>query len=287
VTAADWIAEPWRTGLVQHAAIELGMVAVVGGVIGVFVVVRGLAFTGEAFGHAIFPGAVIAYMLAGSIALGSLACALAAAALVALVSTARELTEDTAVGVVFSGAFALGAVLLATVNDPTRDLNSFLFGSLLGVSREDLVLTAVVAGVVLLALAGLWRPLVLSSFDPVSAAAAGVRLVRVNLVLLVLLAMTTVIAVQAIGNVLVLAILVTPAVTARLLCRRLLPTVLTAVALGWSAALIGIYLSWYRDLAAGASVVMAATGQLVLAALLSPRAGALSRLLRAPRARPA
>src|SRR5205823_13139100 len=122
--------------------------------------------------------------------------------------------------------------------------------------------------------AALWRPLVASSFDPVSAAAAGVRLVPVNLALLVLLALTTVIAVQAIGNVLVLAILVTPAVTARLLCRRLVPTVLVAVALGWSAAIIGIYLSWYRELAAGASVVMVATGQLVLAALLSPRVGA-------------
>src|SRR5262249_44908992 len=166
VSLADWIAEPWRLGLVQHAAIELGMVALVGGVIGVFVVVRGLAFTGDAFGHAIFPGAVIAYMLGSSLALGPLAAALAVAVLVALVSTARELSDDTAVGVVFSGAFALGAVLLATVSDPTRDLDSFLFGSLLGVSREDLVLTAAVAGVVLLALAALWRPLVASSFDP-------------------------------------------------------------------------------------------------------------------------
>lgn len=266
----SWLADPWSSGLVVRAALELVVVGVVSGAIGVFVVVRGLAFTGEAFAHAVFPGAVIASILGGSIVAGALACGLAAAVCVALIGTVRVLNEDSAVGVVFTGTFALGALLLSRETFPSRDLESFLFGSLLGVSREDLWLTAAVAAVVLVWVAALWRPLVLSSFDRAAAAAAGYRLGALDAALLVLLALTVVVAVQAIGNVLVLAMLVTPAATARLLCRRVATTAAAAAALGVSAGIIGLYASWYLEIAAGAAVVLAATAQLVLALLLAP-----------------
>jgi len=275
----SWLADPWSSGLVVRAALELVLVGVVSGVIGVFVVVRGLAFTGEAFAHAVFPGAVAASMLGGSIVAGALACGLAAAVCVALVGTVRALSADTAVGVVFTGTFAVGALLLSSEASPSRDLESFLFGSLLGVSREDLLVTLAVAAVVLACLAALWRPLVLASFDRSAAAAAGYRVGVLDAALLVLLALTVVVAVQAIGNVLVLAMLVTPAATARLICRRLVPTAAAAAALGVSAGVIGLYASWYLEVAAGAAVVLAATAQLAVALVVSPRgvAGRLGR----------
>jgi manganese/iron transport system permease protein len=246
--------------------------------------VRGLAFTGEAFAHAVFPGAVAASILGGSIVAGALACGLAAAVCVALIGTVRVLNEDAAVGVVFTGTFAVGALLLSSEASPSRDLESFLFGSLLGVSREDLLVTLAVAAVVLACLAVLWRPLVLASFDRAAAAAAGYRVGALDAALLVLLALTVVVAVQAIGNVLVLAMLVTPAATARLICRRLPSTAAAAAALGVSAGVIGLYASWYLEIAAGAAVVLAATAQLALVLLLSPRgvAGWLGRVRAAP-----
>jgi manganese/iron transport system permease protein len=261
------LGEPWTSPLVLRAMLEMVLVGIAAGALGSFVVVRGLAFTGEAFAHTVFPGAVVAAIVGVSIPAGALAFGIASAACVALILRGGRTAPDTAVGIVFLGAFGLGTALLATHPRPGRTLESLLFGSILGVSWTDLAVTGVVAAVVLLGLAALWRPLVLSSFDRAAAAAAGVRLALVDAGLLMLLALAVVVALQAIGSVLVLAMLVTPAATARLLARRFAPMVVLAAGLGVVEGLVGLYVSYYASVAAGGAVVLVATG--VFAAALA------------------
>lgn len=274
------VAEPWETGLVVRGMLAIIAVGVTTGAIGVFVVLRGLAFTGEAFAHAVFPGAVLAAMLGASIPAGALAFGLVAAGGVALAARERRLGEDSAVGVVFVGAFAAGVLLLATTDRVTRNLESFLFGSLLGVSPTDLAVTGGVGLLVLTCLAAMWRPLVATTFDPDVAAADGVRPGLVAAGLLGLLVVAIVVALQAVGTVLVLAMLVTPAVTARLLTGRMVPTVLLAAALGAAEGVVGLYVSYYGGVAAGGAVVLVSVAALVIALVASPRGGLTGRILR-------
>lgn len=276
----DRLTEPLSSGLVLRALVVLAIVGIVCGALGSVVVVRGLAFTGEAFAHTVFPGAVVASLLGWSVAAGALVFGLASAALIALAARVDRVGEETAVGVVFVGAFALGVVILATAGGPGQDLESFLFGSPLGVGWGELALTAGAACVALLGLAAIWRPLVMTSYDPSAAAAAGVRTGLVDGALLVLLALAVVIALGAVGNVLVLAMLITPAATARLIARRMLSTAVLAAGLGTLAGVVGLYVSYYAGVAVGGSVVLSATAILVLvvaARALRPRGGSDAR----------
>ena len=276
----SWLAEPWQAAFVVRAMLALILVGIVGGALGGFVVVRGLAFTGEAFAHTVFPGAVVATMAGFSVTAGALAFGLASAGAIALAARIPRVGAEAAIGIVFVGAFALGAILLSTEASPSRDLDSFLFGSLLGVSDGDLLLTAVAAGVVVAGLIALWRPLVLTSFDRGAAQAMGVRVRRVDAALLVMLALAVVVALGAVGNVLVLAMLVTPAATARLAGLRMAPTVILGAALGAAEGIAGLYLSYYGDVAAGGAVVLVATGVFALALLVAPRGVLVPRLRR-------
>ncbi|HJZ61861.1 MAG TPA: metal ABC transporter permease [Miltoncostaeaceae bacterium] len=264
-----------------RAGIELVLVGLVGGVLGTFVVLRGLAFTADAFAHCALPGAVVALALGGSIAGGALAAGLVSAGAVVAAGRARATNADTAVGVVFFGLFALGAVLFARLGPFDRDLSSFIFGSVLGVTWREVATTAVAGALVVGILLRLWRPLVLATFDQEAAAGAGVRTGRLDAALLVAIALAVVAAVGAVGNVLVVALLVTPAATARVIARRLVPTVLIAVAAGTLAAIGGLYLSYYAGVAAGGSVVLVATGMLAVALVASPRSGAAPAVRRA------
>ena len=258
--------------------LEIVLVGIVGGALGGFVVVRGLAFTGEAFAHTVFPGAVVASLAGFSITAGALAFGLASAGAIALAARIPKVGSEAAVGIVFVGAFALGVLILSVSSAPSRDLESFLFGSLLGVSAGDLAVTAAAAAAVLAGLVALWRPLVLSSFDRAAAAAMGVRLVAVDAALLVMLALAVVVALGAVGNVLVLAMLVTPAATARLAGLRVAPTVILGAALGAVEGIGGLYLSYYGRVAAGGAVVLVATGVFALALVVAPRGVLGSRL---------
>ena len=280
------LTDPWGTELVTRAGIELTLIGILGGVLGVFVVVRGLPYTVEAFAHTVLPGAVLAVALGGSIVLGGLAAAAAAAIGIALASRYAAVSEDTAVGVVFTGLFALGVLLASALGPLDRDVSSFLFGSVLGVSREDLSASAVVTLVVLVAVAALWRPLVATAFDREAASGDGVRIAALDAALLALIALAVVVAVRAIGNVLVLAMFVAPAASARLVCRRLPATVATSVGYGLAAGIGGLYLSFHAGLAAGASVVLVATGLFAVTWLASPRGGLPAWALRARSARP-
>ena len=255
----DWLTRPWERMYMQHAFLAIIVVGIVCGVIGCFVVLRGMAFVGDAFAHAVFPGVVIAFLLGGSIFIGALLAAVVVSLLIGWLSQTERLREDTAIGVMFAGAFALGIALISTTSSYTRDLTSFLLGNILGVSRSDLLLTAAIGAGVLAVLAIFRREIVLITFDRTLAASLGVHVWRYDQLFLVLLALAIVTALQTVGNILVLAMLVTPAATARLLADRLPRMLALAAAVGALSGVGGLYLSYYRNVASGAAVVLVAT----------------------------
>lgn len=255
----DWLTRPWERVFMQHAFLAIVIVGIVCGVIGCFVVLRGMAFVGDAFAHAVFPGVVIAFLLGGSIFIGAILAAVVVSLLIGWLSQTERLREDAAIGVMFAGAFALGIALISTTNSYTRDLTSFLLGNILGVSRSDLLLTAAIGGGVLAVLAIFRRELVLITFDRTLAASLGVHLWRYDQLFLVLLALAIVTALQTVGNILVLAMLVTPAATARLVADRLPRMLVLSATIGALSGIGGLYLSYYRNVASGAAVVLVAT----------------------------
>jgi manganese/iron transport system permease protein len=261
----DLLLAPLELEFMQRALVAVVVVGAVCGVLGAFVVLRGLAFMGDALAHAIFPGVVVAYLLKGSLVVGGVLFGLLTALGIGLVARSRRVAEDTAIGILFAGAFALGVVLISTTRSYTRDLASFLFGNVLGVGPGDLALIAAVAVVVLAVVALLEKELVLISFDREVAEAMGYPVFRLDVLLLVLIALTIVVALQAVGNVLVMALLVTPSATARLLTNRLRPMMAVGALIGALSGLIGLYASYYLDLAAGATIVLVATAIFFLA----------------------
>jgi manganese/iron transport system permease protein len=256
---------PLELEFMQRALAAVVIVGAVCGVLGAFVVLRGLAFMGDALAHAIFPGVVIAYLLKGSLVVGGVLFGLLTALGIGLVARSRRVAEDTAIGILFAGAFALGVVLISTTRSYTRDLTSFLFGNVLGVGPSELALIAGVAVIVLAVVALFEKELVLISFDREFAEATGFPVFRLDVLLLVLIALTIVVALQAVGNVLVMALLVTPSATARLLTSRLRPMMALGAVIGGLSGLVGLYLSYYLDLAAGATIVLVATATFFVA----------------------
>lgn len=260
----------------QHALLAIVMVGAVCGVTGCFVILRGLAFLGDALAHAVFPGVVIAYLLGFNVLLGALAAAIVVSLGIGAVGQNRRLSNDTAIGVLFAGGFALGIVLISAQPSYTRDLSSFLFGSILGVSRTDLQLTAAVVSVVMFTVWLFRRELVAISFDRGFAQASGIRLWRMDQFFLLVLSLAIIISLQTVGNILVLAMLVTPAATARLLTDRLPIMVFLSALIGSGSGVIGLYLSYHQGYSSGATVVLVATVLFLFAFLFSPTSGLLS-----------
>lgn len=250
--------EPLSLGLVQRGLLAALIVAIVCGVMGSFIVVRGLAFLGDALGHAVFPGVVIAYLLNFSPLIGGLIAGIVTTVGISLVAQQRQIRESTAIGIFYTVAFALGALLLSRSRSASRALSELLIGNVLAVRVQDLWLTAIIGGGVLLVVALLYKELVLLSFDPALAAAHGRNVPLLNAVLFALLALTIVVALQTVGNVMVVALLVVPAATARLLTRSL-PTMMALAALiGSLSTIVGVYVSYYANIASGGAIVLCA-----------------------------
>lgn len=275
----DWLLEPLRYDFFTRGLLVGVIMGITCGVLGCFVVLRGMAFIGDALAHAVLPGVVLAYILGISIFVGALAAGLLTALLISLISRTNEVREDTAIGIVFTGAFALGIVLISRMRGYARDLTHFLFGNILGISPSDVLITATVAITVLIAIALWYRPLLIMSFDPTHAQAIGLRLGWLHGGLLVLLSLTIVSGIQAVGVVLVAALLVTPAATARLLTDRLHLMIGLAALLGSGAAVVGLYASYYIGIASGGAVVLTSTLLFTLVLLFSPRKGIMLRWL--------
>ncbi|MCI1662451.1 MAG: anchored repeat-type ABC transporter permease subunit [Actinomyces sp.] len=259
------------------------MSSAVCGVIGCYVVLRGMAFIGDAVTHAVFPGLAVAFVLQGSLVLGGVVAGVAVSVLVAVFSQNRRLKEDSIIGVLMVAAFALGIVIMSFSPAYAGSLQGFLFGSITGIPDSDLVIAAVTGALVLLGALAFHRQFVAVSLDREMARAAGLPVFLLDVVLYVLVTIAVVISVQTIGNILVLALLVTPAATARLLTDRLGPMMAMAPLIGAFSALSGLYVSWALNLPVGGTIVLVATILFLLAWVLAPRHGMVARRLRARR----
>ena len=269
--------EPLGHAFFVRALLAAALVGTVCAVVGTFVVLRGLAFIGDAISHAAFPGVVVAFLLKGPYLIGAGVAAVATALAIGWVSRRARIRADTAIGVLFAGTFALGVFLFSTIQGYVADLFSFLFGYLLSTTVEDLVGLAILGTLVLGTVAVLWKELLYATFDPLGAAASGLRVDRLESLFLALVALTIVISLQAVGIILVVAMLVTPAATAQLLAVRFGRLVAVAVAVGIGASIVGLYLSYWLDAASGATIVLVETVAFLVALALGPRTGLLAR----------
>lgn len=249
------------------------MSSVVCGVVGVHVVLRGLSFVGDALSHAVFPGVAIAFALQGSILLGGAVAGVVVALLIAAFSQNRRLREDSIIGIFFAAAFALGLVIMSRIPGYTGSLESFLFGSLSGVTNTDIIVVAA-SGFFILALLALLHPyIVLVSIDRDHARALGIKSALIDLVLYLAIAATVVISVQSIGNILILALLIAPAASARMLTDRVVSMMIIGPILGSIAAFLGVWASWEWNLPTGAAIVLCSSIIFVLVWIFAPRRG--------------
>jgi ABC-type Mn2+/Zn2+ transport system permease subunit len=255
----EFLVAPFEFGFMQRAFVGGVLVGVICALVGTYVVLRGLAFVGDALAHAAFPGVVIAYLLKGNIYLGATIFALATAMGIGLVSRRGRVSYDTAIGILFAGAFALGVLLMSMIRGYTVDLFSFLFGNVLGISTRDLLLVGLLGAIVVLTIILFYKELLLLSFDPTVAEAMGYPAQALNYLLLGLIALTIVISIQAVGIILVVALLVTPSATASLLTERFFRMMILGVLLAALAAVTGLYLSYYLNVASGAAIVLVST----------------------------
>jgi manganese/iron transport system permease protein len=237
-------------------------------VVGCYMVLRGLAFMGDALSHAAFPGVVAAYLLRVPFYLGAAVAALATALAIGWVTRRGQIRGDTAIGVLFAGMFALGIFLFSRIPNYVGDLFGFLFGEILGIGVSDLVALSILAVLVLAIVALLWKELLYSTFDPLGAAAAGLPVVGLDYLFLGLIALTIVVSLQAVGIVLVVAMLVTPAATAQLLSQSFGRLVATAAVIGIIAPIVGLYASFWLNSASGATIVLVETAVFVVALIV-------------------
>jgi manganese/iron transport system permease protein len=276
----DAILEPLSLGLFVRALAASALVGVVCAVVGTYVVLRGIAFIGDAISHAAFPGIVAAYLLGGSFLLGAGIAAVATAVAIGVVARRARIRQDTAIGVLFAGTFALGVFMFSTIQGYVGDLFGFLFGNVLAIGAEDLVGLAALSAIVLGVVALLWKELLYATFDPLGAGASGFRVELLEYVFLGLVALTIVISLQAVGIILVVAMLVTPAATAQLLTVRFGRLMAIAVAVGIGSAVLGLYLSYWLNAASGATIVLVETAAFLTVLVLGPRTGLMARLRR-------
>lgn len=255
----DFLLAPFQYEYMQRAFVAALVVGTLCSTIGTYVVLRKLAFIGDGIAHASFAGIVVAYLRGIDYYAGAIVVAVLTALGIGFVNRRGKVSLDTAIGVLFTGAFALGVFLMSRAPRYNVDLSSFLFGNILGVSRGDLVLILTLAAVVTVSLAFLYRALLYTSFDPVVAEASGINAAFVDYALLVLLALTIIISLEAVGIVLVAALLVTPAATAFQLTQRFTTMLLLSATIGAISAVVGLYASYYLQAASGATIVLLAT----------------------------
>lgn len=243
----------------QRAMLAALLIGAISGVVGCFIVVRGMSFFGEALGHSILPGVAVAYILKADLFVGGLVAGIGTALGIGWLTSHGRLREDTAIGVVFVGMFALGIVIISTGGSYAVDLTHILFGDVLGVRPSDLVLMGIAGAVVLLTIALFYKELLTQSFDPGLMSTLHLPGEALRLLLLVLIAVTIVVSLQTVGIALMLAMLITPAATAQLLVKRMHWMMLTASLIGMISGVVGLYLSWRFNVPSGAVIVLTTT----------------------------
>lgn len=261
----NWLVQPLTYEFMQRGLLASVMVGTFCAVMGTYVVLRGMAFLGDALAHAILPGIAIAYLLHGNLLAGALIAAIVIALGIGLFSKQGTIKEDTAIGILFAAALSLGVALISSIQTYAVDLTHILFGNVLAVSSADLWLTAGLGCVILLTVLLLFKPFMIISFDPVLAATLRLPAGLLHNLMLVLLALTVVLSLQTVGVGLVAAMLVTPAATAYLLTRRLASMMILSAVLGALSSVFGLYLSYYLNIVSGSAIVLTATTFFLLA----------------------
>lgn len=263
----------------QNALFTSAIVGIVAGVIGSFIILRGMSLMGDAISHAVLPGVAMSYMMGTSYIIGATLFGLVSAGLIGFVTKNSKLKNDTAIGIVFSSFFALGIILISFARSST-DLYHILFGNVLAVRDSDMLLTAIVGIIVLTLVFLFYKELKLTSFDPVIARSYGMNVTGINYMLMFLLTLVAVTSLQTVGTILVIAMLITPAATAYQLTNSLPKMIGLASLFGLLSAVIGLFFSYSYNLPSGATIVLAAAAFFILAFLFSPTKGLIFDLRR-------
>jgi len=263
----SFILQPLAYEFMQRGLLASVIVGVLCAIMGTYVVLRGMAFLGDAMAHAILPGIAIAYLLHGNLLVGALVASVIIALSIGYFSRQGAIKEDTAIGILFAAALALGVALISSIQTYAVDLSHILFGNVLGVSSLDLWLTAGLGLLILLTVILLYKPFLIISFDPVLAATLRLPAELLRNLMLVLLALTVVVSLQTVGVGLAAAMLVTPAATAYLLTHRLAPMMIVSATLGALSSVIGLYVSYYFNIVSGSAIVLTTTTFFLLAFL--------------------
>ncbi|MFQ5840004.1 MAG: iron chelate uptake ABC transporter family permease subunit [Candidatus Methylomirabilales bacterium] len=280
----EWLLGPLQYGFMQHALVAAMIVGVVSAVVGSFLLVKQWALLGDAISHAVLPGVAIAFLLGWPFFVGAVVTGLLTALGIGFVERNSRIRQDAAMGLLFVSAFALGLAIISRIQSPV-DLFHILFGNVLAVSRLDLLLTAATGIVVVGAIALLYKELLLWAFDPIMAESVGLPVRRLHYLMILLTSLTIVASLQAVGIVLVVAMLIAPAATAYLLTDRFHRMILLAALLGALSGVAGLYLSFYLDVASGATMVLVGATLFSASLLFAPKHGIVPKALRRRRAR--
>lgn len=267
----DNIVGPFQYGFMVRALIVSVLVGVMCPLLGAYVITRGRAFMGDALAHSVLPAMVVAFLLGISPFFAAVPAGIVIAVLMGGVARRTGISEDTSIGIIFAGMFALGLVLLSTSNNITVNIEDLLLGQVLGVSRTDVYVSLGLAALVVAGIFAFHRHLVYTTFDPVGATVIGIRTGLIEYVLLALLALVIVIGIQAAGIVLVMAMLITPAAAAYLIAKRFTGVMIIGAFIGAISAVAGLYLSFHADLPSGPSMALVATGIFAVAAVMKRR----------------
>jgi manganese/iron transport system permease protein len=269
--------EPLGYVFMQRGLLAAIIVGILCSVIGCYVVLRSMAFLGDAIAHAILPGVAVAYLLQINLTIGALATAVLVAVAISFFSHEGTLREDTAIGIIFTAALALGVALISSIQSYAVDLTHIMFGNILGVSGADVIIAGAVAFVVLSVVVIFYRPFLIVSFDPILGTTLKLPVQALRSLILILLAFSIVVSIQAVGVALSAAMLVTPAATAYLLTRRLPGMMIVSAGIGAVCSIAGLYFSYYFNVASGSAIVLFATLFFLLAFFFAPGKGLVSR----------
>ncbi|HIK06073.1 MAG TPA: metal ABC transporter permease [Trichormus sp. M33_DOE_039] len=268
--------EPLQYGFMQRSLVIAILVGLLCAVVGSYLMVQRLALLGDAISHSVLPGLAIAFMLGGNIFIGAFIAGVISTMVITWIRTRSPIKEDAAMGIVFSAFFALGVTLITLIQKDNKiDLNHFLFGNILGVTIDEVRDTAIISAIVLIVIILLYKELLFYTFDPLGAQAAGLPVNRLNFGLMLLIALTIVASMKAVGVILVLSLLITPGATAYLLVKRLNEVMILGAGIGVFASISGMYLSYFYNLPSGPAIVLVVSGLFLLALLFSPKHGVL------------
>lgn len=275
----EFINDVLHYGFLQKALITSIMVGIICGVIGCFIILRGLALMGDAISHAVLPGIALSYMFGINFFYGAVLFGLITTVSIGFISQNSRIKSDSSIGIVFAVFFALGIILITKAQTAT-DLTQILFGNVLSVQTSDMYMTLGVGAVVLITVFIFYKELLVSTFDPTMAAAYGLPTRFIHYIIMVLLTLSTVASLQTVGVVLVIAMLITPAATAYLLTNRLSTMIFLAMFFGAASAVGGLYFSFRFNLASGAVIVLVTTVLFIITFIFSPKHGVLWRMIR-------